>query len=79
MSRRDFIFCDICNDRAIRVIEERRGPSRGELYTGRRIIDGRAWFDGTNEEAQAVGWLIEEEDRHVCPRCRAHGLNRDFY
>jgi hypothetical protein len=67
MARRDFIFCDICNPQAIREVEMRRAT--GRLGTGRRITDGRAWFDGTDQAAVAAGWLATEDGQHICPSC----------
>jgi hypothetical protein len=70
MARRSFIFCDICNPLAIRDIEMRRNTQRCVDKTkGRRITDGRAWFDGADEEAQADGWVATEDGQHICPTC----------
>lgn len=67
MAVRKFLFCDICNQRGTRLIEERRSLDRsGE---GRRISDGRTWFEGTFDEAKKVGWKILQK-KHVCPRCQ---------
>jgi len=70
MSIRKFIFCDICNPQAIRTIEFRRSP-RLEERNGRRISDGRAWFEGELNEAVKAGWDIID-DEHVCPNCKNH-------
>ncbi len=69
MSIRKFIFCDICNPQGLRSIEFRRAP-RFEDRTGRRISDGRAWFEG--EFGLAVtqaGWSQTADGLHVCPGC----------
>ena len=68
MSKRTFIFCDICNPNAIRVVEARRNGERGDRY-GRRTTDGRAWFDGNIEDAYLAGWIVKGDGRHVCPEC----------
>ena len=68
MARRSFIFCDICNPLAIRNIEMRRNSSR-DVRTGRRNIDGRMWFDGTDEEAAHEGWVATQDNQHICPTC----------
>ncbi|MEW5787383.1 MAG: hypothetical protein AB1899_05975 [Pseudomonadota bacterium] len=68
MARRSFIFCDICNPLAIRYIEFRRASGRN-ARGGRRVTDGRAWFDGSDEEAVKAGWVIAENGQHVCPAC----------
>ena len=69
MSRRSFIFCDVCNASAIRVVEMRRGGRGRDTRMGRRIIDGRAWFDGDEAQAQAHGWFSHPDGLHVCPIC----------
>lgn len=77
MSIRRFIFCDICNPKTIRQIEERRHSRRDDPAMGRRVSDGRAWFDGSEEEALEAGWLIEEDTgRHICPHCQKRGLHK---
>ncbi len=75
MSIRTFIFCDICNRSGIRQLEQRRGPNRSASH-GRRITDGRAWFEGSVTEAQQAGWIIDEHDRHICKRCHDRGLHQ---
>jgi hypothetical protein len=37
---------------------------------GRRISDGRSWFEGDIKEAKELGWSELDDGRHVCPRCR---------
>jgi hypothetical protein len=74
MSTRTFIFCDYCNHSGVRVIEGRRDSARSFENSGRRHSDGRAWFDGTREEARAHGWRIDAENLDVCPQCVARGL-----
>ena len=59
MTIRCFIFCDICNKRATRAVEERRRAHRDDPTMGRRISDGRAWFEGDEAEASEAGWLVE--------------------
>lgn len=74
MAIRTFIFCDICNPQGIRYVEQRRAP-KGERAHGRRLTDGRAWYEGPMDEAAREGWQANPEgDRHVCPRCRERGL-----
>jgi len=69
MSIRTFIFCDICNPQGIRSIEFRRKPREDER-TGRRISDGRVWFDGTLAEAIDNGWTAKVNGQHICPACQ---------
>ena len=68
MAIRQFIFCDICNPQAVRSIEFRRGPRLGER-TGRRISDGRAWFEGELKAAMDQGWMLTVDGQHICPCC----------
>lgn len=70
MSVRTFIFCDICNPMGIRMVEVRRNGQRG-TYEGRRLTDGRAWFEGSAEEAKSLGWAVTLDGRHVCAGCTA--------
>ena len=71
MSIRSFVFCDICNPQAIRTIECRRSNRNEELRNGRRISDGRAWFEGDLETAvKQAGWLVTSENKHICPACQ---------
>lgn len=67
MTQRSFIFCDICNPQAVRMVEGRRGAHRAR--DGRRNSDGRMWFEGSDEDARSYGWLATEDGRHVCPDC----------
>ena len=67
MAIRKFVFCDICNQKGIRIVEERRGLDR--FREGRRIVDGRAWFEGTLGEAKKAGWDIVPK-KHTCPDCQ---------
>ena len=69
MSIRTFIFCDICNTQALRSIEFRRSPRTEERY-GRRLSDGRSWFEGLWAEAMKEGWNSNLKDQHVCPACQ---------
>ena len=71
MSIRQFIFCDICNPQALRSVEFRRAP-REDDRTGRRISDGRSWFEGELASAIELGWLVTGEGLHICPLCRDH-------
>ena len=50
MTLKTFIFCDICNPAGTRYVEQRRGVHRGD-GGGRRVTDGRAWFEGSLEQA----------------------------
>lgn len=68
MARRCIIFCDICNLAGVRHIEARRNLDR-DSRDGRRISDGRSWFEGTDQEAVYQGWVLTSEGQHVCPVC----------
>jgi len=77
MSIRTFIFCDICNPQALRAIEFRRATRKG-VRAGRRISDGRAWFEGSLQEAvEKNGWQRTEEGLDVCPACRNFRQSED--
>ena len=70
MSIRTIIFCDICNPQGLRSIEFRRAP-RDDKRSGRRISDGRTWYEGSVYEATAsAGWKISKEGEHICPDCK---------
>lgn len=69
MSIRAFIFCNHCNSQALRTIESRRASNR-DKRVGRRIADGRAWFDGSTAEAIKAGWKETDDGRHICPACQ---------
>ncbi len=70
MSIRTIIFCDICNPQGLRAIEFRRAPREDER-NGRRISDGRAFFQGSVYEAiSSGGWVIGEEGEHICSGCK---------
>lgn len=74
MAVRTFVFCDICNPQGIRYVEQRRAP-KGDRPHGRRVTDGRAWFEGAAEQAELEGWKTSPDgNRHICPRCHARGL-----
>jgi hypothetical protein len=66
---RVIIFCDVCNPQGIRYIEQNRSTQRGDLG-GRRVTDGRAWYEGSLDEALQLGWL-HVGGEHICPRCAA--------
>lgn len=68
MSIRKFIFCDICNPQGLRSIEFRRAPRISER-NGRRLSDGRSWFDGDLSAAIKAGWVLTPDGQHVCPVC----------
>jgi hypothetical protein len=77
MSRRTFIFCDICNPMGIRYVEMRRGAAGRDPRVGRRITDGRCWFEGDDAEARQVGWVtVEGSGQHICPTCFSHLRSR---
>lgn len=82
MSTRTFLFCDICNPQGVRYIEQRRGLRRGD--TGKRITDGRAWYEGDIKGAIAShGWKVIGIGKHACPHCvervqNNHGLRFAF-
>ncbi|MFW5451056.1 MAG: hypothetical protein ACKE9I_05610 [Methylophagaceae bacterium] len=65
---RVIIFCDICNPQGVRYIEQTRSTLRGDIE-GRRITDGRSWYEGPLEEALEAGW-DHENGKHICSRCR---------
>jgi hypothetical protein len=65
---RVIIFCDICNPQGIRYIEQTRHTQRGDV-DGRRVTDGRSWYEGSLDDALKLGWL-HEDGAHVCPRCK---------
>ncbi|OUR71900.1 hypothetical protein A9Q78_08800 [Methylophaga sp. 41_12_T18] len=65
---RVIIFCDVCNPQGIRYIEQTRSTQRGD-EGGRRVTDGRSWFEGPLEDALKLDWL-HEDGAHICPRCR---------
>lgn len=67
MARRSFVFCDICNPLAVREVELRRASGRSGK--GRRLMDGRAWFDGADKEALDAGWIATDDGQHICPAC----------
>jgi len=69
MSIRTFIFCDICNPQGLRSIEYRRIPREKER-SGRRLSDGRAWFEGPWSDAIKDGWNSSPEYPHICPACQ---------
>lgn len=66
---RIIVFCDTCNPQGIRYIEQQRNSERGD-EGGRRITDGRAWYEGSLTEAGQIGWIIDG-DKHICPKCEA--------
>ena len=76
MSIRTFLFCDVCNPRGIRTPEQRRDMHRRETY-GRRISDGRSWFEGDLEQAKSENWVAHDDGSYVCPGCAAKGLRAD--
>lgn len=73
MSRRNFIFCDICNPMGLRSVEMRRSIAGRDPRVGRRISDGRYWFEGEDAEAAKAGWVVvEASGQHICPVCFSH-------
>ncbi len=76
MTYRTFLFCDICNPDGTRSIELRRDIKRSDRH-GRRISDGRSWFEGDLKEAKALGWRVLDDGRHVCPRCHERSAVAD--
>ncbi len=73
MTTRTFIFCDVCNESGFRDIELRRGSAQDsgcrERSSGRRLNDGRAWFEGSAKNATDNGWHINENGIDICERC----------
>lgn len=78
MTRHTFLACDACNQIGVRVIEQRRRSTR-DFREGRRTIDGRAWVEGTEEEARLLGWEVLDDGRHLCPDCRRRGLRERLH
>jgi hypothetical protein len=68
LSIRTFIFCDRCNRDCTRTVDYRRRSNRS---AGRRILDDRAWFSGSVEEAVEEGWAVAPDGLHYCKRCAA--------
>jgi hypothetical protein len=75
MTRRHIIFCDICNTLGVRVVEA-RGDLNRNPRRGRRVSDGRMWFEGTDEEAHKAGWEIGPDNQHTCPDCLKRHLKK---
>ena len=75
MSIRTFIFCDICNPQGIRTIEFRRAPREGDR-NGRRISDGRFWFEGSVSAATKSGWITNPTGQHTCPACNKKPIEK---
>ena len=75
MSIRTFIFCDICNPQGIRSIEFRRAPREGDR-NGRRLSDGRSWFEGSLPAAIENNWIADSTGQHICPACNKKKENR---
>ena len=75
MTQHMFLTCDACNQLGIRMVDGRRNGGR-DPRNGRRITDGRAWFDGNQEEAKASGWMVLDDHRHICPDCHRRGLHK---
>ena len=75
MSTRTFLFCDLCNPQGVRTIE-RRSKNRAD-NSGRRISDGRMWFEGSIEQAVSEsGWAVSNNGNHVCASCYDKGLEQ---
>jgi hypothetical protein len=66
---RVIVFCDICNPQRIRYIEQQRNSERGD-EGGRRITDGRSWYEGSLTEAEQIVWIMDG-DKHFFPKCEA--------
>ncbi len=77
MSLRTFVFCDGCNPMGIRTVEMRRSTRDRDARAGRRITDGRAWLEGSVAEAEAAGWSVARDGRHLCPLCTAREARAD--
>ena len=69
MTVKTIVFCDICNSKAIRLMDERRCNERESELGGRRISDGRHWFEGSVSDALGAGWVKDRSGRHICSRC----------
>ncbi len=75
MSVRTFMFCDICNPQGIRCPEQRRTSNR-DGTGGRRVTDGRSWFEGDADTAiLEYGWQGTAGGLHVCPHCAERELH----
>lgn len=75
MTQHLFFSCDICNPMGARIPEQRRDHAR-YFREGRRNLDGRAWFEGTEAQAIECGWDVTDDGRHICPDCRCRGLSK---
>jgi hypothetical protein len=76
MAIRTFIFCDVCNQRGIRYVEQRRGPQRDHV-AGKRVTDNRSWFEGDIDTAIKLhGWVVWSPNKHVCPKCAVRQRNK---
>lgn len=84
MSIRTFVFCDTCNPQAIRVVSSRRNLNTTDKaierrqITGRRNSDGRAWFEGSLDEAIKQRWVLSVENTTLCPNCAQKDLMNFF-
>ena len=67
---RSFIFCDCCNIMGVRFIEQRRRAERTDGGHHRRLTDDRSWFEDDEDAAKENGWVVTEDGRHYCPKCR---------
>ena len=62
MTTRTFIFCDICNPRALRNISV--GPENEGNNTKLHAL-----FEGHAHQAARLGWVSTENGHNLCPRC----------
>ncbi len=77
MSIRTFLFCDVCNPRGVRIPEQRRDMQHRNTQ-GRRVTDGRSWFEGDLKSAvNDNDWVSMDGGYYVCPICSAKGLHAD--
>lgn len=66
----------MCNVMAIRLVEERRSRFR---LGGRRRIDGRAWVEGSQQDAGNHGWVVDDDGHDVCAKCHEKGLDHEHF
>lgn len=48
---------------------ENRSLQDRREYDGRRITDGRSWYEGSLTDAIAQGWRTLGSDTIICPKC----------
>ncbi len=66
MSTRTFVFCDVCNKQATRLISN---TSSINSRPSRRNTDDRAWFEGSVADSVKNDWYVTEIGENICPKC----------